>query len=355
QPLAQPDDPGKGVDHPELARPRRLRDQQAAIVRAEVEGGVEIVAIGEAVLRRRPGGGRRAGPGRFGRLRRRRRRAGGLRTRQRPPLQATPAAMRIPALSGFSAFRSLGRGGRLHSRRNGRAGAATAARKSGFGSRPCAAALALARQAAGILRACILWDSVFPTGISRAGILGLGSFGRTGSHRCTSMHGRRGVTVLAVPLRLATPGRLSFTAPCRRRPAFWRLSAAIGVHHSMSIPPRNTKRHAAGAYRFVGEKIAAPGGFANRFFETSFERQQWRLPGINFFTKGIFIARSIGYKPPTPSGAAPLLGNRLTVDPRTLTPLVLVRIQVPQPILPKSPDSLVFPAVPDPVLASLAT
>ena len=28
---------------------------------------------------------------------------------------------------------------------------------------------------------------------------------------------------------------------------------------------------------------------------------------------------------------AALLGNRLTVDPRTLTPLVLVRIQVPQP------------------------
>ena len=26
------------------------------------------------------------------------------------------------------------------------------------------------------------------------------------------------------------------------------------------------------------------------------------------------------------------LGNRLTVDPRTLTPLVLVRIQVPQPL-----------------------
>ena len=29
--------------------------------------------------------------------------------------------------------------------------------------------------------------------------------------------------------------------------------------------------------------------------------------------------------------ASVLLGNRLTVDPRTLTPLVLVRIQVPQP------------------------
>ena len=32
-------------------------------------------------------------------------------------------------------------------------------------------------------------------------------------------------------------------------------------------------------------------------------------------------------RPPTSA----LLGNRLTVDPRTLTPLVLVRIQVPQP------------------------
>lgn len=31
------------------------------------------------------------------------------------------------------------------------------------------------------------------------------------------------------------------------------------------------------------------------------------------------------------TSAPVLLGNRLTVDPRTLTPLVLVRIQVPQP------------------------
>ena len=30
-------------------------------------------------------------------------------------------------------------------------------------------------------------------------------------------------------------------------------------------------------------------------------------------------------------GESAVLGNRLTVDPRTLTPLVLVRIQVPQP------------------------
>ena len=44
------------------------------------------------------------------------------------------------------------------------------------------------------------------------------------------------------------------------------------------------------------------------------------------------------------------LGNRLTVDPRTLTPLVLVRIQVPQPILPDTHISL-CPVVSDIALA----
>ena len=51
----------------------------------------------------------------------------------------------------------------------------------------------------------------------------------------------------------------------------------------------------------------------------------------------IFRPRLQGCRPVAPvSGsrvgpAAEALGNRLTVDPRTLTPLVLVRIQVPQP------------------------
>ena len=40
--------------------------------------------------------------------------------------------------------------------------------------------------------------------------------------------------------------------------------------------------------------------------------------------------------PPRASERQRPLGNRLTVDPRTLTPLVLVRIQVPQPPLPRS-------------------
>lgn len=44
----------------------------------------------------------------------------------------------------------------------------------------------------------------------------------------------------------------------------------------------------------------------------------------------LVISRRAGPVFPGP----PTLGNRLTVDPRTLTPLVLVRIQVPQPTYP---------------------
>ena len=49
--LAEPHDAREGVDDAELARPRRLGDQQAAIVGAEVERGIErgIVAVGGPV------------------------------------------------------------------------------------------------------------------------------------------------------------------------------------------------------------------------------------------------------------------------------------------------------------------
>lgn len=43
---------------------------------------------------------------------------------------------------------------------------------------------------------------------------------------------------------------------------------------------------------------------------------------------------AFGYKPRSQANGSrrtAAVGNRLTVDPRTLTPLVLVRIQVPQP------------------------
>ncbi len=44
QPLAQTDNARKRVDDPELARPRRLGDQETAIVGAEIKGCIEFVA-----------------------------------------------------------------------------------------------------------------------------------------------------------------------------------------------------------------------------------------------------------------------------------------------------------------------
>ena len=159
------------------------------------------------------------------------------------------------------------------------------------------------------------------------------------------MHASRRVRLLAPALRLASAGGFPLATPCNRRPAFRRLFAAIGVHHSMSISPRTAVRHAAGGYRFVGRKITATTKFANGFSRNAYHLTGDAVsPPQIFFKKSLCIGRGFGYKPRTSSAAEcrASLGNRLTVDPRTLTPLVLVRIQVPQPILPKRPDSLVF-------------
>ena len=43
KPLAEADDARKGIDDAELARPGRLRDEQAAIVGAEIERGIKFV------------------------------------------------------------------------------------------------------------------------------------------------------------------------------------------------------------------------------------------------------------------------------------------------------------------------
>jgi hypothetical protein len=77
---------------------------------------------------------------------------------------------------------------------------------------------------------------------------------------------RRRVTVFAVSLRLATPGVLTLPAQFRRRPAFRRLSAAIGVHHFLSPSRRATLQSMQLASdRFVAAKITASGAFANGF------------------------------------------------------------------------------------------
>lgn len=64
---------------------------------------------------------------------------------------------------------------------------------------------------------------------------------------------------------------------------------------------------------------------------------------MHFPEKTICISPPFVYKPASQAPAkpvSPLLGNSSTVERRTLTPLILVRIQVPQPILLKSPEFL---------------
>lgn len=63
--------------------------------------------------------------------------------------------------------------------------------------------------------------------------------------------------------------------------------------------------------------------------------QEFLPDPADFLPKSIASPDLLFISPPHRLGANiahAVLGNRLTVDPRTLTPLVLVRIQVPQPI-----------------------
>lgn len=126
---------------------------------------------------------------------------------------------------------------------------------------------------------------------------------------------------------------------------------------------------------FVGKMISAPGVLAKLFFQEGPEGPpappettrpanplrrarpdarphrpsarpsiRVRLPAapsrplsayLNFFSKQLFASRRLLFISPPHRRVAqrcdPLLGNSSTVERRTLTPLILVRIQVPQP------------------------
>lgn len=127
---------------------------------------------------------------------------------------------------------------------------------------------------------------------------------------------------------------------------------------------------------FVGKMISAPGVLAKLFFQEGPEGPpappettrpanplrrarpdarphrpsarpsiRVRLPAapsqplsayLDFFSKQLFASRRLLFISPPHRRVAqrcdPLLGNSSTVERRTLTPLILVRIQVPQPI-----------------------
>lgn len=118
----------------------------------------------------------------------------------------------------------------------------------------------------------------------------------------------------------------------RMPPAMRRIAARVGVVHVVSFMrganPIGTRHRALSS---VGDNIAvrwpitkglalrtAPRRSSGAHLEFAF--------GLDYFAP---VDKSRGTIAATLFAAA--LGNRLTVDPRTLTPLVLVRIQVPQP------------------------
>lgn len=87
---------------------------------------------------------------------------------------------------------------------------------------------------------------------------------------------------------------------------------------------------------FAGYRIA----FDPRLFGARRSRASKACSALNFFEIGICNPSAFVYKRRTP--AEPLhrpllLGNSSMVEQRTLTPSILVRIQVPQPILARSP------------------
>src|SRR5262249_44412879 len=97
-----------------------------------------------------------------------------------------------------------------------------------------------------------------------------------------------------------------------------------GRLRAQPVQPGRRRPIAAGVTFTAGARAGA---------EFSRPRQAWNTAGLDYLWA---TARRQAVSVPAPLHYVTrlrglLLGNRLTVDPRTLTPLVLVRIQVPQP------------------------
>lgn len=108
--------------------------------------------------------------------------------------------------------------------------------------------------------------------------------------------------------------------------------------------------------RAYQRKPVAPNGFSVAPAEALRQRRPAPKAGIHrhsdpartfddFFPIWVFaMPKLLSISPLTDRASDTLVGNSSTVERRTLTPLILVRIQVPQPILPKSRDFYVFPS-----------
>jgi hypothetical protein len=156
------------------------------------------------------------------------------------------------------------------------------------------------------------------------------------------------------------------TRPCAclsTPPRFSAVRRDWGLSLKLSTEPRKAPRSTRAAgfiIRFVGQSIPAQAISAKRFFcngRTGLRRARGPstssiggpVQGLDkfddFFVLWVFaMAKLLSISPLTDRRRDTLVGNSSTVERRTLTPLILVRIQVPQPILPKSLDSHVFPS-----------
>lgn len=142
---------------------------------------------------------------------------------------------------------------------------------------------------------------------------------------------------LPATLALAAPGLLAVPAPCRRRPVKLRLGAAFGVFH-VRFPSRRAspKGMQQALIRFLRcrKDISARRNRQILFWTRDLRIVDRGPHSTGFFSKQVFaifglLFISAAHQPNRPPVC--LLGNSSMVEQRTLTPSILVRIQVPQP------------------------
>ncbi len=110
-------------------------------------------------------------------------------------------------------------------------------------------------------------------------------------------------------------------------------SRSKGLPRSISMSPRKISlRVAAGLFKFRCPDCNSGRPFRQTFFtEPAADPLDKKISHQVFAPADLLVISRLTEAVGHSWTAARLLGNRLTVDPRTLTPLVLVRIQVPQP------------------------
>ena len=150
--------------------------------------------------------------------------------------------------------------------------------------------------------------------------------------------GRSGAAIWpAAPEFNAWPDGDPAPPPCcgwlRCAPAAGAFAPGSGSFTSQFLPGAQGGTAAqALSISFVAEKLSGMAAFARKFPRCALDdRAVLRILGVCTDRHLDYRDRAAGQRAAPAQRAARLLGNSLTVEQRTLTPSVLVRIQVPQP------------------------